>query len=190
MTASATSLLPAARASALATSINAARAKTTRFIEKSPLSRSAGLQACPGPPDAALKGCATRGGPSDTIAVTTSQLRQPVGAVALRLLVNPVHVEHAQQQIPGRHRLALVGEVPVPFELSVGAADENMRDVVVLVLIRIPHVGAVHDQGVVEQRAVAVRRRLQLLGEVGERRNVVAVDVGVAPDLHRIFLMV
>src|SRR5262249_27996743 len=58
--------------------------------------------------------------------VPASQLRQPVGAVALRLPLNAVHVEDAQQQVPGRHRLALVGEVPVPCELSVGAADDHL----------------------------------------------------------------
>ena len=78
----------------------------------------------------------------------------------------------------------------VPLELTVRAADEDVRHIVVLMLVRIPHVGAVEDQRVIQQRAVAVRDALQLPGEIRERRDVVPVDVGVAPDLHRIFLMV
>src|SRR6185295_12757358 len=41
----------------------------------------------------------------------------------------------------------------------------------------------------IEEGLVAVRNRFQLLGEVRERRHVIAVDVGVSPYLQRIFLM-
>src|SRR5881628_479036 len=135
MTASATSLRPAAWATAAGPSIDATRANTKRFINSSPRT--------PG-----------------------SQLREPVRAVALQVLVNPVHVEHAQQQVAGRHRLAIVGEVPVAFQVSIRATDQDVRHVVMLVLIRIAHVRAVHDQRVVEQGAIAVGRCLQLLGEI------------------------
>ena len=80
--------------------------------------------------------------------------------------------------------------MPVAFELPVRAADENVRHVEVQMLIRVAHVGAIHDQRVIEQRALAVGNRLELLGEVRERRHVIAIDVGVALHLHGIVLMV
>ena len=45
------------------------------------------------------------------------------------------------------------------------------------VLVGVPHVAAPHDQRVVEQRAVAIRRLRQLLDEVREALHVVEVDL-------------
>ena len=53
--------------------------------------------------------------------------------------------------------------------VNVGAADENVRHVVVQVLVRVAHVGAVQHQRVIEQRAVAVRNR-----RAASRRNTPA----------------
>src|SRR5262249_36781022 len=90
-----------------------------------------------------------------TLSSASGQLRQPVGAVALLVLVDAVQVEHRQQQVSRRDRLAFVREVPIALQLSVRAADEDVRHVVMLVLIRVPHVRAVHDQRPIEQRLVA-----------------------------------
>src|SRR5262249_20053172 len=118
------------------------------------------------------------------------QIREPPRAVALHLLTDPVQVEHAQQQVAGGDALSLEGEMTIAFELTVRAADEKMRHVVVHVLVRVPHVGAVEHERRIEQRAVPVGDRLELLGEVAERRDVIPVDIGVAADLHRILLVV
>src|SRR6266850_1747522 len=74
------------------------------------------------------------------------QAREPSRTVALHVPLDPVQVEEAEQQVAGRHRLPLVVEVPVAFQLAAGAADEEVRDVVVLMLVRVAHVRPVQDQ--------------------------------------------
>src|SRR5437762_13864443 len=64
-----------------------------------------------------------------------------------------------------------------------------MRHVIVLVLIGIAHVGPVQNQGMIQQRAIAVRRTLQLVGQVRSRIQVIFVESCVCPDLLRIVLM-
>jgi hypothetical protein len=46
----------------------------------------------------------------------------------------------------------------------------------VIVLVAVAHAAAVKDERVIEQRAVAVGRRLQLVEEVGQHLHVIAVD--------------
>jgi hypothetical protein len=53
------------------------------------------------------------------------------------------------------------------------------------VQITVADAAAVQDQGVIEQRAVAVRRRAQPVEEVSEQADVVRVDLGVLLDLVR-----
>src|SRR5215471_10122284 len=125
-----------------------------------------------------------------TIDHSLDQFRQPVRAVPLNIFVYPKQVEHAQEEIAGRHSLALVSKSAVSLQLAVRAPDQNVRHIEVLVLIGVAHVGAVHDQGLIEQRSVAVTDRAQLFGEVGHRRDVVPVDVSVAANLLRVLLMV
>src|SRR5262249_55937355 len=92
---------------------------------------------------------------------------------------------NAQQEIPRGYCLPRVLQEAASLELSVGAADENVRNVIVLVLIRIPHVGAVKNQGVIQQCAVAIRSGLQLFGKVRHRRNVVSIPLGIVEDSRR-----
>ena len=103
--------------------------------------------------------------------------------------MDAVHIQDAQQQVAGCHGLAFVRDMAVAFQLSVGAADQDVRHVVVLVLVRVAHVGAVQNQRVIQQRAVAVRNRPQLLAKYAERRHVIAVESRVSLDLRRIVLM-
>ena len=52
--------------------------------------------------------------------------------------------------------------------------------------VAVAHAAAVEDQRVIEQRAVAVRRGLQLLEEVGEQLRVIGVDPGLLRDQLRV----
>ena len=65
-----------------------------------------------------------------------------------------------------------------------------MRQRIARVLIRIAHAAAVEDQRVIEQRAVAVGRRVQLLQELGEQLDVVGVDLGDLGDVLRVVAVV
>src|ERR1700740_2238349 len=105
--ASATSLVPAARPSRVMPIAKVATPATHRFIGPSP-------------------------GPSSRAGESLLDLRQAIGTVSLGILVDLEHVEQAQQQVAGGDGLPLVREVPISFELSVGATDENVRHIVML----------------------------------------------------------
>src|SRR5262245_62166358 len=77
------------------------------------------------------------------------------GAVSLLVLFDPVQLQHADKQVSRRNRLPFVREMAVSAQPEVLAADQVMRHIVVLVLVGVPHVRPVHDDGVVEQGAVA-----------------------------------
>src|SRR5579872_5175281 len=75
----------------------------------------------------------------------------------------------------------------VALEASTGAAYQDVRNVVVQVLVGVAHVGAVEDQRVIQQRAVAVRRLLHLVGQVRQAGDVIASDLGVVGDALGVF---
>ena len=88
----------------------------------------------------------------------------------------PELVEHRQQQV--RHvRVLREPQMPAALQLPGRAAREDDRQRAEVVLVAVAQRAAVEDQRVIEQRAVAVRRRLQLLEEVGELRHVVGVQL-------------
>src|SRR4029434_637838 len=57
------------------------------------------------------------------------------------------------------------------------AASQKDREVVVVVRIAVAQAGTVDDHAVVEQRAVALAHRLELVEEVGELPRVERVDL-------------
>ena len=59
------------------------------------------------------------------------------------------------------------------LDLAAAAADERHRQREVIVRVAVAHVAAVDEQRVVEHRAVAVRRVLELLHEPRERARVI-----------------
>src|SRR5262245_794656 len=79
-----------------------------------------------------------------------SQSFQPACAVADAFLINSEHIEDAQQKIPSWNRLRCVGQVASSLELPGCAAGQDVRHVVVLMLIRITHVGAVEGYRMIE----------------------------------------
>src|SRR6516225_12202798 len=78
------------------------------------------------------------------------EFRQPVRAVALLVLANAVHVQDAEQEVSGCDGFAFVVQMAAASELSVYAANKIVRHIEVLVLVRIPHVRSVENQGVIE----------------------------------------
>ena len=78
-----------------------------------------------------------------------------------------------------------VVQEPSTFELSVGTANQDMGNVIVLMLIRVAHVGPMQNQSVIQQRAIAVRRLLQLLRQICRRRHVVPVELGIVGNGRR-----
>src|SRR5215472_16648618 len=121
ITASATSLLPAAAAADAAQMISATRNMVGGV--GAPRREVRG-----GPPRREMSWASRR--EVACIRLFLRELREPTSAVALDVPVNAVQIEHAQQQVAGRDRLAFVGQMPVPLQLPVGAADENVRHVV------------------------------------------------------------
>src|SRR5690242_10672801 len=97
----------------------------------------------------------------------------PCAVVSDLVLMYSKHIQNAQQQIGGGNRFGREGQVPSALELSGSAARQDIRHVVVQVLVGVAHVGAVQDQGVIEQRAVAVRSAPELVEEVGQASHVV-----------------
>src|SRR5579871_6664255 len=88
------------------------------------------------------------------------QIFKSSGAVPDAVHVNIESVQNAEQKVPRRLRLFQiqfwVRKMTIAFQLSVRAPDEDMRDVIVPMLIGVPHVRSVEHQRVIEQRAVAV----------------------------------
>ena len=62
------------------------------------------------------------------------------------------------------------------LELAGGAARNENRQRVVIVLIAIAHAAAVEDRGMVQQIAVAIGRLLELVEKVRKHLDVIAVD--------------
>ena len=85
-------------------------------------------------------------------------------AVAERVVTNANLVEQRQQQVRHRH-LAAEHEVAVPLDAAVATSDDEQRKIRVRVRVGIAQARAVEQQRVIQQRPIAVRRRLQLLEE-------------------------
>ena len=97
------------------------------------------------------------------------QFLEQTRTVSLLVLLNAVHVQDTQQEISGRHRLSIVMDMAAAFELAAESADEEMRHIVMLMLIRVAHIRAVQNQRVIEECTVTVRRVLQLVGQISGR---------------------
>src|SRR5215471_9370200 len=65
------------------------------------------------------------------------QFLEQTRTVSLLILLNTVHVQDTQQEISGRHRLSVVMDMAAAFELAAESADEEMRHIVMLMLIRV-----------------------------------------------------
>jgi len=79
--------------------------------------------------------------------------------------------------------------VAAALDLAPAAAQQHDGQVMVRVRIRVAEAAAVDDHGMIEQVAVAVGCRFQLVQPVGEGLDQVGVDLGDVIDLDRIVLM-
>src|SRR5579885_1155037 len=111
---------------------------------------------------------------------------QVTGAVADAFLLDAVHLDDAQQEIARGHRLGRERQVASALQLPARAADQDVRNVVVQVLVGVSHVGAVEHQRMVEQRPVAVRSLGQLVNVIGQALDVILVKLRVFGDPVRI----
>ena len=87
-------------------------------------------------------------------------------------------------------RALLILDVPPASQAGRGTAGDQNRQLHVVVQAGVTHAAAVEVDGVVQQRAIPVRRRLQLLQKAGENRNMVGVDLGDFLDFYRIIAVV
>jgi hypothetical protein len=76
--------------------------------------------------------------------------------------------------------------MPPAFELAVQPADRHVRDVVVHVLVGVPHVAAVEHQRLIQQRAVAVLLRREPVHQVRHHLDVILIDLRQLGDAARI----
>src|SRR5579864_6881489 len=65
------------------------------------------------------------------------QAGEPAGAVANAVLVNSIEVQDAQQKIPGGDGLGLIVHVAISLELAGCPADQDVRHIVVKMLVGI-----------------------------------------------------
>ena len=91
-------------------------------------------------------------------------------------------VLHHREEHVG-HRRAVGGlQVQVAAQRATGLAGEEQRAALVVVHVRVAHRRSVDHQRVVEQVVLAVRRVLQLLQEVRNHADVIAVDLHEVGD--------
>ena len=74
--------------------------------------------------------------------------------------------------------------------IAAAAADQQQRQVGAGMRIRVRHPGAVENHHVVQQRAVAVRRRAQLVQVVRKQTHVIGVDLRELLVQHRVMPVV
>src|SRR5579871_6354858 len=104
-----------------------------------------------------------RGGPdSESSYLYAGQVLHFTGAVTERLHGNPKLVEHSQVKV-GHRRFLRIPEMPPPLYTSGGAANQENRQIVMIVPVSIAHAAPVHDHDVVQKRAVAIRGRCQFI---------------------------
>ena len=77
-----------------------------------------------------------------------------------------------------------------PLRCPESPPSEHERQRIVGMDVRVAHPAAPHDQRMIEERTVAVRRRLQLREELGDQLSVVHVRARIALDPLRLVLMV
>ena len=73
----------------------------------------------------------------------------------------------------------------VSLESTVDSTDEFNRYFLMRVAMRIPHVGSLVDQHVIQNIAVAIGNVAQLLAEVCQILDVIPVDLGIVGFVRR-----
>ena len=86
----------------------------------------------------------------------------------------------------GQGRWLLKLDVATAFHSARRAARNQNRQVAVVMHIGIPHAAPIKVERMIQQRAVALRRGLQLPKKLGEQRHVELIDLGHPRNLFRI----
>jgi len=101
--------------------------------------------------------------------------REDPRAIPEAFLLHAELVEHAEQKI--RHRGVLrSNDMTVAFQRAAGAAEDNKRQWIVIVLIPVAHAASIKNHRMIQQGAVAVVCRSEFVDEVGQHGDVVFVD--------------
>src|SRR6266511_145062 len=103
------------------------------------------------------------------------QIERPCTVAKAIHVIHTKHVQHAQHRIRHRRPVWRV-DVQVAFQLARRVTGKKQRAPFVIVNVGVPHRRTIYDQAVIEQRAVAVGCRLQLLEEVRDQAHVILVD--------------
>src|SRR4026209_2780873 len=111
------------------------------------------------------------------------------GAVHERIQMHPHPIEQREMEI-GQVRSLLVADVPAALHTRDCAAGDENREAFVIVSTRIPDAASVQIKGVVEERAVAIRRGFHSLQKIREQRYMKHVDLGDRHQLLRIAAVV
>src|SRR5882672_10870163 len=94
-------------------------------------------------------------------------------------------IEQRQVNIGQRHGLVVL-EMPAAPQARRGTARDKDWKVLVIVQAGIAHAAAVQIDGVIEERAVAIRSRLHPLEELRKQRHMEHVDLRDLRELYRI----
>src|SRR5216684_240384 len=115
--------------------------------------------------------------------------REPAGAVAEFFGRHAQILEDRHMKVRERRPFRM-SHVPAAFDPRVLAADECDRQVVVKVRVAVADAGAVQEQRVVQHLPLTLRKRAQLLDEVGKLLHVELVNLVQPLELRRLVLMV
>src|SRR2546426_7399496 len=113
------------------------------------------------------------------------QPRQPSCAVTDTVAVNAVEIQNRQQHVGASLRVVREHKMTVPLERAVDSTDEFNRYFLMRVPMRVPHVGSLVDQHVIQNAAIAIRHILQLLDEVRQVLYVIAIYPGIIRLIRR-----
>ncbi len=93
-----------------------------------------------------------------------------------KLFCRDTHLIEQRQEEVCHWRFVIVNDVPSRFQLAVATTQNNHWQVFVTMAVSVAETAAVDNHAMIEKRAIAFLNRLQLLNEVGELLQMVAVD--------------
>src|ERR1700678_420991 len=79
-----------------------------------------------------------------------NQTRQPARAIADLIFMDAVQIENTRQHVPGGNGLRFISQVAISLELPGGSANQNVRHVIMQVLVGVAHIGAIKDQRMIQ----------------------------------------
>jgi len=105
------------------------------------------------------------------------EFRQNAGAIT-EVLIGETRLRQRGRQQVGHGRVIRILEVAAALHFSAGSAGHEDRKRGVIVQVAVAHGAAVQNQGMIQQRSVAVLNVLHLVQQVGNQADVIGVDLG------------